>query len=95
MPRDEDDGNADAGISQLPLKIQTIDPGKSDVENKTTWPIREIRRQEFLRRPKGLGAQAHRLQQALNGRANQVVVINDEYRGNRPQSLLRYLVANG
>ena len=81
MTSDEDDGNADAGISQLPLKIQTVDSRKSHVENKTTWPIRALRGQELLRRPEGLGPQAHRLQQALNGRTNQVVVINDEYRG--------------
>src|SRR5271156_131305 len=42
MTSDEDDGNADAGISQLPLKIQTIDSRKSHVENKTTRPVRAL-----------------------------------------------------
>jgi hypothetical protein len=81
MTSDEDDGNADTGISQLPLKIQTVDSRKSDVENKTTWPVRALTAQELLRRLEGLGLQAHRLQQTLNGRTNQVIVINDEYRG--------------
>jgi hypothetical protein len=77
----EDDGNADAGISQLPLKIQSVDSRKPHVKNKTTWPIRALGGQELLRRPEGLGPQAYRFQQALNGGTNQIVVINNEYRG--------------
>src|SRR5258708_5595467 len=79
MTSDEDDGNPDAGFSQLPLKIQTANLREFDVQDKTTWSVRALTAQELLRRPEGLGLQAHRLQQALNGRTNQIVVINDEY----------------
>ena len=90
MTSDEDYGNLDAGLSQLLLKIQTVDSRKSYVENKTTRSVRALTAQELLCRPEGLGPKAHRLQQALNGRTNEVVVVNDEYRWiiwNRPSSI--------
>src|SRR6266851_3856273 len=42
MTGDEDNGNADARVSQLALKVQTIDTRKSHVQNKATWPIRSV-----------------------------------------------------
>src|SRR6266849_7731385 len=81
MPGDEDDGNLDARVSQLALKVQPVDSGKSHVQTKATWPVRPLAAQELLRRPEGLGPQAHRLQQALDGRTHSGIVINDEHRG--------------
>jgi hypothetical protein len=40
MAGDEDDRNLDARVSQLPLKIQTVDSRKSHIQNKATRPIR-------------------------------------------------------
>src|SRR5664279_1323866 len=37
--------------------------------------------QELLRRRKGLGTQANRLQHASDGRAHQLIVVDDEHRG--------------
>jgi hypothetical protein len=78
---DEDDGNPDAGFSQLPLKIQTANLREFDVQDKTTWSVWTLTAQELLCCLEGLGLQALRLEQAFNGRTNQIVVINDEYRG--------------
>src|SRR5713226_5154110 len=80
MPGDEDDGNLDARISQLALKVQTVDSRKSHVENKATWPVRPLAAQELLRRPEGLGTQANRLQEALDRRTHSGIVIKDEHR---------------
>ena len=44
MTSDKDDGNAHAGVSQLALKIQTIDSGKSYVQNETTWSVGRLLR---------------------------------------------------
>src|SRR5713226_3064765 len=42
MPGDEDDGNPDARIRQLALKVQTVHTRKSHVQNKATWPVRPL-----------------------------------------------------
>src|SRR5580700_10637310 len=42
MTSDEDDGNPDAGFSQLPLKIQTANLREFDVQNQTTWSVRPL-----------------------------------------------------
>src|ERR1022692_303943 len=81
MTGDEDDGNPDARIRQLALKVQTADAGKPHVQNKATWSFPPLAAQELLRRPEGLGTQADRLQHALDGRTHQGIVINDEYCG--------------
>src|SRR6266550_9600135 len=40
MPGDEDDGNPDARIRQLALKVQAVDARKSHVQNQATWSVR-------------------------------------------------------
>src|SRR5207253_837408 len=42
MPGDEDDGNPDARIRQLALKVQAVDARKSHVQNQATWPVRTL-----------------------------------------------------
>src|SRR5260370_2614695 len=42
VPGDEDDGNLDARTSQFVLKLQTVDAGKSDVQNKAAWSVRPL-----------------------------------------------------
>src|ERR1700687_1101810 len=81
MTGDKDNRNANSRVRQFALKVQTVDSWESHVQNQATWSVRPLAAQKLLRRPKGLGSQAHRLQQALDGRAHQVIVINDEYRG--------------
>ncbi len=81
MTGDEDDGNLDTGVTQLTLKIQTVDARKAHVQNKTAWPVRWLVAQEFFRGPKGCAPQPRRFQQSLDGRTNTGVVINDEHRG--------------
>src|SRR5438270_6402703 len=79
MPRDEDDRDANVYVSQLALKIQAVDSGQPHVKDQTTWPVRAFAAQEFLRRSECLRTQANRLQHALNGRAYQWIIINDEH----------------
>ena len=81
MTSNKDDRNPDSRLRQLALKVQTVNSWKSHVQNQATWPVRPLAKQELLRRPEGLGSQAHRLQQALDGGTHQVVVINDKHRG--------------
>jgi hypothetical protein len=78
---DEDDGNPQAGVRQLALKVQTVNSGKSYVKNQATWTVGLLAAQKILRCRKGLGLQAHGLQHALDSRTHQVIVINDEYHG--------------
>src|SRR5467141_3409815 len=42
MTGNEDDGNLDARVSQLALKVQAADSRKAHVQNKATWPIRPL-----------------------------------------------------
>src|SRR5205814_877427 len=44
---DEDDGNAQAGVSQLALKIQTVNSRKSYVQNQAAWTVRPLAAQEI------------------------------------------------
>jgi hypothetical protein len=81
MTGDEDDGDLDARISQLALKVQTVDSRKAHVQNKAAWPVRPLSAQELVRNPEGLGPQAHGLQQALDGRTHGGIVIDNENRG--------------
>src|SRR6266478_3729843 len=81
MTSNKDDRNPDSGLRQVALKVQTVNSWKSHVQNQATWRVRPLATQELLRRPEGLGAQAHRLKQALDGGTHQVVVINDKHRG--------------
>src|SRR6202158_3646295 len=78
MTRDEDDGNPDARVSQLALKVQTVDSRKSHVQHEATWRVRPFAAHELLRGPEALGPQANRLQQAFDGRTHAGIVINDE-----------------
>src|SRR6266849_6272501 len=55
MTGNEDDGNLDARVNQLALKVQAADSRKAHVQNKATWPIRPLAAWELLRRPVGLG----------------------------------------
>src|ERR1700737_1917417 len=97
MTGDENDGNPNARIRQLALKVQTADARKSHIQNKATWFVRPLAAQELLRRPEGLGTQANRLQHALDGRTHQGIVINDEYcrSGRRRHSCASTFVGRG
>ncbi len=81
MTGDKDDGNPDAGVDQLALKIQAIDPRKPHVQNQATWRVRALAAQERLRCPEGLGMQAHRFQQPLDRGPHHVIVVDNEYGG--------------
>src|ERR1700751_3520596 len=78
MTGDEDDGNVNARIRQLALKVQTVHSRKSHVQDKATWPVRAVAAQERFRRSEGLGTQANRFQHALDGGTHQVIVIDDK-----------------
>ena len=77
MTGDEDDGNPDARVSQLLLKVQTVDSRNAHVENQATWAVRSLAVQDLFCRPEGFGPQAHR-HQALDRRAHSRIVIDDE-----------------
>src|SRR6266436_2431285 len=55
MSGDKDDGNLHTRITQLALKVQTVDARKAHVQNKAARPVRWLAAQEFFRRPKGCG----------------------------------------
>ena len=59
MTGDEDDGNPDSSVSQLLLKVQTIDSRKSHVENNATGAVRPLATQKLFRRPEGFGPQTY------------------------------------
>src|SRR2546427_5252854 len=82
MTGDKDDRNPDARVNQLVLKVQTVHSRESYVQNQATRSVRPLATEEFLRRPKGLGTQADRLQHALDGGTHQVIVIDNEHGGN-------------
>src|SRR6266446_1135972 len=42
MTSDEDDGDLDARVSQLALKVQAVDARKAHVQNKAAWPVRPL-----------------------------------------------------
>src|SRR5580704_12363197 len=79
MGGNEDYWDLNARIGQLVLKVQTVDSGKSYVQNQTTWLVRSLVVQKLLRRPEALRAQSHRLQQSLNGRSHIGIVIDDKH----------------
>src|SRR5271156_1353319 len=91
MAGDKDDGDPDSGVSQLALKIQTVDSRKSHVQDKETGPVGPFAAQKLLRRAESLGPQANRPQQALDGGTYQVIVIDDK---NRCGGCRRHLVAS-
>ena len=55
MTGNEDDGDLDARVSQLVLKVETADSRKAHVQDKAAWPVRLPTAQEFFCRPKGCG----------------------------------------
>jgi hypothetical protein len=59
MTSDEDDGNPDARVNQLVLKVQTVDSRKSYIQNQATRTVRPLAAQEFLCCSEGLGMQAN------------------------------------
>src|SRR5882672_1107733 len=77
MTGDKNNRNSDAGINQLMLKVQTVDSGKSHVQNQATWRIRALTAEEFLRCSEGFRTQANRLEHAMDGGTHQVIVIDD------------------
>jgi hypothetical protein len=60
------------------MKIQPANLGELDIQQKSTCSVWALTAQELLRRLEGLGLQVLRLEQALNRRANLIVVVNDE-----------------
>src|SRR6266550_4284797 len=40
MTGDEDDGNVDVRVSQLTLKVQTVDSRKPHIQDEATWSVR-------------------------------------------------------
>src|SRR6185369_9309677 len=81
MTGDEDDGNPDACVGQLVLKVQTADSREPHVQNQTTWAVRPRTAQELLWCSEGLGTQTHRFKHALDGRSDRVIVVNHEHCG--------------
>src|SRR5271167_4172540 len=79
MTSDEDDGNLHARVSQFMLKVETVDSGKTYVQNQATGHIRAVAAQEVFRGAEGFRAQARGFQQARDGRAHTSIVINDEH----------------
>jgi hypothetical protein len=55
MTGNKDDRDLDTRVSQLALKVQSIDAGKVYIQNQATWAFRSLVAQEFFRRPKGFG----------------------------------------
>src|SRR5260370_9003733 len=82
MPGDEDDRNPDARVSQLALKIQTVDSRKPHVQNQATWPICPLAVQEFLRSRASLGTQGTRFYQPFDGFPHTVTLSNTEHPSN-------------
>src|SRR6266446_7988902 len=78
---DENDGHLDSGVTQLALKVQTIDARKTHVQDKAAWSVRLLVAQKFFRRLKGCAPQPRRFQQSLDGRTHTGIVINDEHCG--------------
>src|SRR4051812_45933319 len=62
----KDDGDTNPSVGQLALKIETASSRQPDIQNQTTWTVNTLVAQELLWRTKSLGAQANRLQHALN-----------------------------
>jgi hypothetical protein len=54
MTGDKDDGDLDARVSQLALKVETVDSRKADVQNQAIWPILSLVTQKLLRRSESL-----------------------------------------
>ncbi len=54
MTGDKDNGDLDSRISQLTLKVQTVDTGKVHIQNKATRPFGSLVAQEFFGRLEGL-----------------------------------------
>src|SRR3981189_1838677 len=59
MTGDKDDRYPNSRVRQFALKVQTVDSWESHVQNQATWTVRTLAAQELLRRPEGLGSQAH------------------------------------
>src|SRR5271163_2791546 len=81
MTSDEDDGNLHARVSQFMLKVETVDSGKTYVQNQATGHIRAVAAQEVFRGAEGFRAQARGFQQARDGYTHTGIVINDEHGG--------------
>jgi hypothetical protein len=81
MACNEDDGNRDASFDQSALNIQPTHSRKPYIQNEATGDIRKLVSEEFLRRGKRLGMQAHRSEQALRGRSHAVIIIDNEHNG--------------
>src|SRR5271169_1629065 len=81
MTGDEDDGNLDARVGQLPLKVQAAHALKSHIQDKATWPLWMLAPQELLRRCEGFGTQAHRFKHAVDSITHRGIVIDDEHGG--------------
>jgi len=80
MTGDKDDGNPNAGVHQLVLKVQAVDSRSLTSRTRQLGPSGRLLPRN-LEASEGLGTQADRLQHALNGSTHQVVVIHNEHGG--------------
>src|ERR1700737_732859 len=81
--RDEENRNADVGLVQLTLKIDSADSRQSHVEDQTARNLRSVSREEFGRRSERFHWQADRSQQAPDGVPDGgIIVHNENYRSN-------------
>ncbi len=60
MRGDKDNGNADVGLVQLMLKIESADSGQSDIENEATGRFWSVSSEKFQGRSKLSGRQPDR-----------------------------------
>ena len=78
MAGDEDDRNPDASPGQAILQIEAALAGQTDIEDKTTRPLRQLGGQEILHRAEGQNAHFDGAQQAFERLADRGVVVDDD-----------------
>ena len=59
MSSDDDDWNADVLSPELLLKVYSIEPRQSNIENKATWKVRSFSIQKLLSRGEQFRLQSH------------------------------------
>jgi hypothetical protein len=78
MSGDEYDGDANIGLRQLRLKIETADSRQPHIEYEPAWHVRALALQELLRRGKCLGSQLYGLKESGKCLAHRRVVVHDK-----------------
>src|SRR5579863_9006863 len=75
---DENDRNANVGLGELGLEIESADPRQPDIKDEAGGGIGQLEFQKIGRRGEYLGAQADRSQQAPECLAQRSVVVDHE-----------------